>query len=86
MLGGGEKIRVGSLAVDNVSAIQVSWAVDWFGLRQIVSGDDGGHDLVIELAEIVASDIAAAADVASVASCVVGERAGRKVLLADRLE
>ena len=58
---------------------------DWFGLRQIVSGDDGGHESVIELAEIVASDIVAvaAADVADVATCVVGERAGRKVLLAS---
>ena len=63
---------------------------DWSGLRQIVSGDDSGHDSVIELTEIVASDIAAAAaaaaDIADVATCVVGERAGRKVLLADRLE
>ena len=52
---------------------------DWFGLGQIVSGDDRGH---IELAEIVTNDAAVAADVAT---CVVGERAGRKVLLADRL-
>ena len=57
---------------------------DWFGLRQILSGDDSGHESGIELAEIVASGIAAAADVADLATCVVGERAGRKVRLAYR--
>ena len=58
---------------------------DWFGLGQIVSGDDSGHGSVIEFTEIVTNDAAVAGVAADVATCVVGERAGRKVLLAYRL-
>ena len=31
---------------------------DWFGLGQIVSGDDSGHESVVELAEIVTNGTA----------------------------
>ena len=54
-------------------------------MGQIVSGDDSGHGSVIELAEIVTNDASVASVAADVATCVVGERAGRKVLLAYRL-
>ena len=46
------------------------------------AGDATDNEGVIELAEIVTIDAAAAA---TVAICIAGERTGRKVLLAYRL-